>query len=177
MMNFTELTGGARASMIAEFDAEQASRAPFQPVRLNAEGRRRWPELMRETITDHARPGSVRSSSTTGLIVAEELSARTKSGLRAVNLAAAAETMATSEFNTWNVRGLSALLLAEGVQQVRVYRAADAQGRPDQCGAYEGQVVDTQAVYDGHRRRYHPVAEDVFAIPFQPICHHSIERA
>jgi hypothetical protein len=177
LLSLTEMTPGVRASMWAEFEAEFAGGAPFFPVRLTGYGRDLWPGLLREAINDYDDEWLMDALMEPGVIVNSEMAASARLGAKAVNVAAAARTMAMSEFNTWYVRGLSALLLAEGVPTVRVYRAADPRWSSAACAQHEGQIVDTQVMYDGHRARYWPVQSDVFAIPFQPNCHHSIQRA
>lgn len=85
--------------------------------------------------------------------------------------------LATNEFNTWYVRGLSGLLLDEGMVQCEVYRAGHPKWEPSECSKHEGEIVAVQDVYAGHRRRYWPVPDPTaFSIPFQPGCHHSIRR-
>lgn len=176
LLNLTELTPDVRASMLAEFETELAGGAPFFPARLTDDGRKLWPDLLRLAITDHDDEWLMTALLEEGLIVNVEPSARAHAGVKAVNVRAAAETMAMSEFNTWYVRGLSALLLAEGVLTVRVYRAAMPKWAVAGCDVHDGQVMDTQLVFDGHRARYWPARTDAFAIPYQPNCHHSIER-
>ncbi|VXB72526.1 hypothetical protein [Aeromicrobium sp. 9AM] len=176
LLNLTELTPDVRASMLAEFEAELAGATPFYPARLTPAGRDRWPDLLREAISNHDDEWLMEALLEDGLIVGFEMSASARSGVKSVNVRSAAQTMAMSEFNTWYVRGLSAMLLTEGIVTVRVYRAGMPKWSVAGCDVHDGQVVETQVMYEGHRARYWPTRTNVFAIPYQPNCHHSIQR-
>jgi hypothetical protein len=176
MLNLLNLDPATRTKMIEEYDAEQ-SRWPYIPPTLSVFGRSIWPGVMREAIVngdDHTlnlvllhAPGVFNPQ--------EEYRRGGTVRLRALNPVQAAERLATSEFNTWYVRGFAARCLAEGIDTLQVYRAAEAKWAPAECSTHEGMVVSTRAVYDGHRARYWPVKQpDAFSIPFQPGCHHSV---
>jgi len=174
-----ELDTATREHMLREFTAEQSSPNPYVPMRLTPYGADIWPTLLEEAIgtgSDESLQMELRNSP--GLFVGRETYFRNGSMReRAVNHAQASEMLATSEFNTWYVRGLSAKLMAAGVPYVEVYRAANAKWQPSGCSAHEGRMVSTADVYDGHRAAYWPVDNPTaFSVPFQPGCHHSIRR-
>ena len=179
MLALTELDAATRGHMEAEFADELSRPDRFVPLRLTPHGRSVWPKLMGEAIrsgddaTLHA-----------ALAADPELINRTeiyeRNGVlreRKVNRAQAAEMLSTSEFNTFYVRGLSAKLLAEGVETVEIYRAAEPRWSAAACASHEGLVVQTRAVYEGHRATYWPEANPgEFSVPFHSGCHHSIRR-
>jgi hypothetical protein len=53
-MNFTELDSTTREWMIQRFEVEEASSNPYRSEVLTELGLRRWPDIMRQTITDPA---------------------------------------------------------------------------------------------------------------------------
>lgn len=174
-LEFSELNSRTRDFMLREFDAEQAGGLPYEPRVLSAHGLNEWPGLMREAINrgnDETLTAALRSES--ALLNSHETWAK---GVRVVNHFQASERLAMGEFNTAYVRGLTALLLEEGVDQVEVYRAAPPKWQSADCAAHEGVSVSAQKVYDGHRSRYWPVEDSsAFSIPFHAGCHHSVRR-
>ena len=174
-----ELDDTTREHMLREFEMEMSSENPFKPATLSLKGRAAWPNLMRDAIRD-GHDGTLHAALLNDPALFNSHESYVRNGVahqRAINHEQASERLATSEFNTWYVRGLSARLLAEGVETVEVYRAATPRWEPGGCAAHEGMIASVQAVYDGHRSAYWPVSNpDAFAIPFQAGCHHSIRR-
>lgn len=89
-----------------------------------------------------------------------------------------AKRFGITDFNTWYVRGLSAKLIQEGVEECEIYRADRAYVPRASCRGLEGAVLRTVDVYEGHRKTYHHPALDrrALSIPAGPNCHHSIQR-
>ena len=174
-----ELDPTTREYMLREFESEIASSTPYVPATLSETGIAAWPELARSAIRegdDATLLASLLADPT--LFRSHEANLRKGATRPAViNHRQASDRLATSEFNTWYVRGLSARLLAEGVTEVEVYRAAPPKWKIASCAAHEGRIVQVQVVYDGHRSAYWPESNPTaFAIPFQAGCHHSIRR-
>lgn len=175
-LNFTELDATTRAIMRREFDTEQSDAGRYLPTSLNAVGLAAWPGLMRAAV-DSGDDATLRDS----LLQNPSFfytSIATKKGPRLVNFDQAATRLATSEFNTLYVRGLAARLLGEEIEFVQVYRAAPATFTVASCARHEGAIARAEDVYEGHRADYHPAGgrQAVISIPFQPGCHHSIQR-
>lgn len=178
-LTFDELDAGTREHMLREFVAERESLDPYVPFRLTPHGVDLWPTLMEEAIesgSDESLHLALRGAS--GVLVSQETWVRNGiTRVRAVNHNQASEMLATSEFNTWYVRGLSAKLLQEGVANVEVYRAGVPKWEVAGCASHEGRIVAAKDVYDGHRAAFWPVENPTaFSVPFQPGCHHSIRR-
>ena len=173
-----ELDPTTRQHMLREFEAELAGN-PYLPASLSEQGRAAWPDLMRRAILE-GDDTTLRAALLTDPTLLRPRETAVRSGVaheRNVNFAQASQRLATGEFNTWYVRGLSARLLAEGVESVEVYRAAVPKWEPAACSSHEGAVVAVRDVYEGHRARYWPTENpDGFSVPFQPGCHHSIRR-
>lgn len=165
--------------MSAEFQAELDGTNYFVPSRLTSYGRSRWPDLLHDSIRSGDDETLFDALAVDPALICEtEMYER--GGIlreRRVNAAQAARMLATSEFNTIYVRGLSAKLLSEGVESVEIYRAGAPLWSVAACTSHEGLVVATQDVYDGHRARYWPTMNPhAFSVPFHSGCHHSIRR-
>ena len=177
-MRFEELTVATRASMLKEFDMEQAGN-PYRSKLLTIAGTAAFPDLMREAILTGNEETLLASLLVTGYWqVAEPYDRNGHSHTRAVNPRQAAERLAITEFNTCYVHGLAGLLQEEGVTECVIYRAGSPRWESGNCQRWEGQTVSVAAVYNGHRATYWPRRNPgVFSVPFGPDCHHSIRRA
>lgn len=173
-----DLDPATRKHMLDEFDAEQAG-LPYLSTALSAHGRSIWPTLMREAAAygDDVTLLSDLLSIPDAFNQQESYQRQGITRTRAVNARQAAERLATSEFNTWYVRGVAARFISEGISHVLIYRAADAKWAVAACTEHEGTIVSVQDVYDGHRATYWPIANpSAFSVPFQAGCHHSIRK-
>jgi hypothetical protein len=178
-MFFEELNDNTRKYMLREFVAEQNSTAPYRSSILTVAGLAAFPELMtnalrlgnEQTLTATLAKSGYWSSTETYIVngITRE---------RKVNIYQAAERLSITEFNTWYVRGLSCLLLHEGVSTCQIYRAGEPKWSPAECSDHEGRIVSVQEIYEGHRARYWPLPGNPHAlsIPFAPGCHHTIRR-
>ena len=177
-MNFEELDRTTRRYMLQEFEAEIASDNPYFGKNLSAAGRSPFPELMRAAINGGSEETLGAALNRPGLWKDKETYER--NGVRRqrrINVRQASERLALTEFNTWYVRGLARRLMDEGEEHCQVYRAAQPRWEPADCAAHENQVFPLQEIYEGHRARYWPVANDgALSIPFGPGCHHTIRR-
>jgi hypothetical protein len=178
-MNFEELDEVTRGYMLKEFEGEESTPGPYRGKVLSLTGLAAWNGLMSEAI---------RSGNEESLTVSLQNQAYwqptetyIKNGVqrvRNVNSQQAAERLALTEFNTWYVRGLSKRFLDEGVAECQAYRGAIPKWEPGDCTSHEGQILQVQVIYSGHRKRYWPEPGDTTAlsIPFGPGCHHTIRR-
>jgi len=180
-MIFTELDGTTRKWMLRRFEAEESGGNPYRSEVLSQFGLARWPDIMREAITDPDgsevtlalalnRPGYLQASET-----------YVRNGVtrwRSVNPAQASERLALTEFNTWYVAGLAARLLEEGVTDCRVYRAGMPRWQAAECSVHEDQAYTVAEIIAGHRIGYWPPPgmPGRLSIPAGPGCHHTIGR-
>jgi hypothetical protein len=179
-MNYTELDEKTRAIMLSEFDAEQAGGNPYRSKALSPNGQQVFPQLMRDAIKQGTEVSLMSALADASLWNPMETYVR--DGVlreRKLNVQQSAERLATTEFSTWYVRGLTKRLLNEGVNKCQVYRGAQPKWEPGECSEHEGQIVDVKTIYKNHRVRYWPEPgnKDAFSIPFGPGCHHLIKRA
>ena len=177
-MVFEELNAATRAMMLQELERELRGATPYLGKGLSAPGRSAFPDLMRAAVqagddgTLFAALNRADFWSPT-----EEYVRDGTTRTRNVNVAQTSERLASSEFNTWYVRGLSRLLKDQGIAKCQAYRAAQPKWEPGECQQHEGQIYDVDLIYMGHRARYWPVANPAaFSVPFGPGCHHTIRR-
>jgi hypothetical protein len=180
VMAFEELDDTTREYMLREFEDEESSGNPYRGQNLSPQGRAAFPDLMREAIAGGTEETLARALQDARYWNRREhyVTRQGRAAQRDVNINQAAERLATSEFNTWYVRGLCRRLLDEGVSQCQAYRAAEPKWEHGECARYEGEVFDVEEIYAGHRARYWPPPGDATAvsIPFTPGCHHTIRR-
>lgn len=172
MMRFEELDEATRASMLMEFNLEQAA-VPYLSPTLSLPGQTAFVTLMQEAISNGNEQTLIAS-----LTDARYWNRTNARGAR-VNVAAAAERLGLTEFNTWYVRGLAKRLLDEGASECQVYRAAlPSSSERSECTQHEGQICSLESIYHGHRARYWPKPGNstAFSIPSGPNCHHTIRR-
>ena len=173
-MNFEELTPPVRVPMLAAYDAEVDSGRPYESSVMSPEGLAAYPDLLREAL----RAGD--EVTLTRAISNPRYWKATNARGAAVNPAASASALALTEFNTWYVAGLAAVLQAEGATDCDVYRAENPEGDQGKCKAHEEQTYPLVDVIAGHRIQYWPrtgqPVRDAFCVPAVTNCHHTIRR-
>ncbi len=177
--NFEELNDLTRKYMLMEFEAEEQGGMPYRSSYLSSAGSKMFPALMAQAIRNGNEETLEDSLRHPNYWI--PFDTRTRAGhleKYRVNPANAARMLASSEFNTWYVRGFARRLIEEGEEFCRVYRAAPALQPRTECMIHEGQIYRLQDIYDGHRRRYwvEPIDKNALSIPTGPNCHHTIGR-
>lgn len=168
-MHYEELDSTTRRFMLDEFGREVAGGLPYRSRRLTDAGWAAWQPAMREAINE-GNEVTLAGSMNKALFW--------KAAKSPASCAGYARTLALTEFSTWYVRGLSARLLKEGVEQCEVYRGEEALVRRCECTEWEGRTFDTRVIYNGHRARYHGPAKNrrTISVPSGVNCHHAIRR-
>lgn len=175
---FEELDSKTRQYMKEEFEKEQKSNNPYISPRLSTEGQRVFSSLMivaissgdEETLKNELCKKQYFNDT-------EQYERNGERKERIINYEQASEQLAFSEFNTWYVRGLTKKLIDEGIEKCQIYRVKQPKWEPAECSIHEGQIVDVEIIYNGHRSKYWPKKNgSAFSIPAQPGCHHSIRR-
>ena len=161
MFGFEELNDKTRSYMLSEFEKEEQSGDPYRSKRLSLECLIEFPDLMRKAITT-----GDECSLTAGLLF---------NSYWLEHIPGQVGMLAITEFNTWYVRGLTKLLMDEGILDCQVYNAC-----PELSCAhyYEDHVFTVTDVYTGHRRCYHGPNRSHIAlsIPEHPNCGYSVRR-
>ena len=179
MMNFEELDDKTRQYMLKEFQDEEKSGNPYRSKRLSALGLEKFPSLMEKGIKNGNEVTLEKDLNDSSYWKSSETSHSGKGTAFSKNIPSdASKMLALSEFSTWYTRGLSKILIDEGVTECEVYRADTAAVPRCECTKWERLKTDVQQAYDGHRKRYHHenIDRKAFSIPSGPNCHHSIRR-
>jgi hypothetical protein len=180
-MIFTELDGTTREWMLRRFEAEESGGNPYRSEVLTRLGLARWPDIMREAITDPDGSEVTLAFALNRPDYWQATEIYVRNGItrqRSVNPSQASERLAITEFNTWYVAGLAARLQEEGVTDCRVYRAGMPKWQPAECSVHEGQTYAVAEIIAGHRVGYwpQPGVPGRLSIPAGPGCHHTIGR-
>jgi hypothetical protein len=177
MMDFKELDDKTRHYMLEEFQKEEKSGNPYRSKRLTALGLEKFPTLMEKTIKSGNELTLEADLNNKSYWKSSEISHSKGTAFSKDVPSDAAKTLALSEFSTWYTRGLSKKFIDEGQQECEIYRAQSTEDPRCSCSKLEGHRFKVKEVYDGHRAKYHPVANySAFSIPSGPNCHHTIRR-
>lgn len=177
-MKFEELDETTRRYMLEEFQNEEKSGNPYRSSRMSTEGLANIARHIEEAIKS-GNENTLAATLSNGRYWTQYETRRRKDTTyqSEIDPKVAAKVFALTEFNTWYVRGLAKRLMEEGQKECEIYRAESADQPRCECSRYEGQRLELQKIYDGHRAKYHPVANyGAFSIPSGPSCHHTIRR-
>jgi hypothetical protein len=173
-MRYEDLDHETRRWMYEEFMHEEST-DPYRSPTLSAKGKKVFPVAMERAIAEGDEDTLTKALGAPDLWAPFEPSPQ--GGVRPVDPARAARSLARMEFNTWYVRGLCRRLFEEGETVVQVYRAAEEDAPGDECKAFENLFLEVRYLYNGHRIKYWPVRnERAFSIPCGPQCRHTIRR-
>ncbi len=132
MIEYEDLDDQTRKFMLHEFDSDAAKGILYLSPRLNSEGRRDYPSLLRTAIINHDDLWLARQLRDNRLIKTYEVRRKPGGGcIRARVPHSAADTLAEGEFNRFFIRGLCARAVEQGTNVVQIYRGkAVRQARP-----------------------------------------------
>lgn len=175
---FEELDDTTRRYMLEEFQKEEKSGNPYRSSRMSAEGLANVARHMEDAIKSGNENTLAASLSNRNYWKQYETRrGKNTTSQVEINPIEAAKVLGLTEFNTWYVRGVAKRLMDEGQKYCEIYRSESADKPRCQCSIYEGQKIELQKIYEGHRAKYHPVANyGAFSIPSGPNCHHTIKR-
>jgi hypothetical protein len=131
--NFQNLDEKTRQLMVEEVETARATGNLYFSKRFNDLGNARWPDLLREAAAAHTEHWLAYMIEAGGLMKGVEVS-RTRSGGYTTKHVpnTAAETLAEGQFNRFYIIGVCRRAIAEGKNQVIVYRAKErTEHRPE----------------------------------------------
>lgn len=149
-LNLVDLVPETRTRMLEEIDRDLEDGELYRSPRLNDEGRNEYPDLLKESVTNHDEDwlaGQIRQN---GLLKAmEEKKARGGVGTTTAKVpVTAADTLAQGEFNRFYIRALCVRATAEG-RALQVYRARPSSNPRPESEAMIGTTVDPERLlYD-----------------------------
>ena len=160
-LQLANLDDRTRPYMLEELERDLSSDNLYDSPRLSAEGHAQYPMLLRSAIQS-GDDGTLADSLRSLLVAARPR--RTKGGYTMAKLPEGAEeTLAEGEFNRYYARGLCLRALADGIDEVVVYRAKAVRSpRPD-SQAMIGQRIPAERLLEDLRT--HPGIEPALGLP------------
>jgi hypothetical protein len=142
-INYKNLDEKTREYMLKELEMDIKQGELYISPRLNSNGQRMWPELLKEAIIRHNDDWVATQLNVRGCMKSHE-ERRLRSGKITVAKVpvSAPETLAEGEFNRFYARGLCARAIAEGISEVVVYRGKQVQQPRPESQAMIGRVID-----------------------------------
>lgn len=147
--NFLNLDDETRRFMVSEIEKALDDGQVYFSKRFNEAGYAKWPELLLEAARKHDEHWLAYQLETQGLMKGIEES-RTPSGGYTVKHVphTAAETMAEGQFNRFYILGLCHRALAEGVDEVIIYRAKDVSQPRSESERIVGETRDPKELIE-----------------------------
>ncbi|MHB1318703.1 MAG: hypothetical protein ACYCYF_08820 [Anaerolineae bacterium] len=157
-LRYQNLDDQTRVYMLAEYDRDSADGRLYVCKRLKDAGRRHFPALLRRAIEQHDDHWLAEQ-------LHELLLLTTFSGTGGPAVGTqVAEAIAEAEFNRYYMRGLCARAVAEGIEQVQVYRAKVVATRNAQTLEHIGQSLSASALLAEFRNAHE--TDPALASPF-----------
>ena len=123
-MNFVNLDDKTRKFMLEEFETDITGDKLYSGKYLTEDGKRKYVTFMREAIKSGDDMSLAKNLSTSGMMVAKYQKRKPKGGFTLADVPVTApETLAEGEFNRFYCRGVCRRAIAEGLEEVEVYRA------------------------------------------------------
>lgn len=149
-LNLVDLVPETRTHMLEEIERDIEDGELYLSQRLNDEGRAEYPDLLKESVTNHDDDWLAAQIRQNGLLKAMEQK-KGRGGVGTTNARVpvnAAETLAQGEFNRFYIRGLCVRASAEG-KKLEVYRARPSSNPRPESEAMIGTMVDPEKLlYD-----------------------------
>jgi hypothetical protein len=159
-MRYHNLDDTTRAFMLSEYDRDSGDGQLYVCKRLKDAGRRQFPVLLRQAIAQHD-DGWLAEQLRELLL----LTSYSGTGVPGVGTQVA-EGIAEGEFNRYYMRGLCARAIAEGVEQVQVYRAKVVATRNHQTLERIGQSLSPAKLLAEFHSAH--ISDPALASPFGP---------
>lgn len=146
-LNLMNLDKRTREFMLEEFERDLSSGKLYLSPRLTPKGQTQYAELLRTSITD-GNDVSLEATLRGPGILRDAEERRTPSGGTTVAKVptTAAETLAEGEFNRFYLRGLCRRCMADGIQELLIYRAKQVTNPRPESVANVGSKVDVAAL-------------------------------
>jgi len=150
---YKNLDEKTREFMLKELEMDIEQRKIYISSRLNALGQSNWANLLKEAITHHNDDWLANQLKVMRYMNMHE-TRKTKTG-KVINAKVpvnASETLAEGEFNRYYARGLCVRAIAEGIDEVVVYRGKEVQNPRIESQNKIGQRVNAKNLLEDLRR-------------------------
>lgn len=149
-LKLVDLVPETRTHMLEEIERDIGDGELYLSQRLDDEGRNKYPDLLKESVTSHDDEWLSSQIRQNGLLKAtEQKKGRGGVGMTTARVpVTAAETLAQGEFNRFYIRGLCVRAIAEG-KKLEVYRARlSSNPRPESEAMIGTIVAPEKLLYD-----------------------------
>lgn len=146
-LHYDNLDYDTRRYMVGEFDDDVSNGRLYISPRLSAEGRREYPDLLREALELHDDAWLAGQIRDRGLLNSHEPRRTPSGGQTMAKIPVTAhQTMADGEFNRFYCRGVCARVTASGPGEVEVYRGQQSARPRPESEALIGRRLDAEGV-------------------------------
>ncbi|MGN6367039.1 MAG: hypothetical protein ACTHN5_02140 [Phycisphaerae bacterium] len=166
MLNLVNLDEKTRHHMLQELDADVTADTLYRSPRLNDEGRRVYPQLLREACANHDDQWLALQLRNQGCFLEKE-TRRTKTGVISANVPITApQTLAEGEFNRYYARGLCRRAIDGAIPLLLIYRAKEVENPRSESLRLIGTQISPKALLDDLRA--HPGMDTALRLPPGP---------
>jgi len=147
VLNLANLDAATRAQMVAEISADVDARRLYLSNRLSVAGAQEYPRLLREAAERSNDGWLANELRQPGRLNEMEERRKPKGGTTMVRVPVTApETLAEGEFNRFYIRGLCLRSIAEGIEELTIYRAKEVDNPRPGSEAKIGERISAQAL-------------------------------
>ncbi len=151
-IRYDSLDQRTRDLMAQELDRDSSDGTLYVSPRLTDEGQQQWPELLREAILSHDDDWLASELRSKHLIRDTEQRKKPKGGFTTAKVPVTApDTLSEGEFNRFYARGTCARAVADGVDEVEVYRGKSVENPRSASQAMIGKRIPANALLDDLR--------------------------
>lgn len=162
--NFDENT---RLFIIEEIDRDSANGRLYISSRLNSRGQNEYPQLLRVAAAAHDDAWLAAELRNRGLLKTHEEKKKPKGGSTIAKVPESApDTLAEGEINRFYIRGVCLRAMAEGIDNVIVYRAKPVSNPRRESEALIGKSMPAEKVLQDIRE--HPGIDTALGLPPGP---------
>lgn len=166
-LNYRNLDDRTRHFIVAEVESDVASARLYISPRLNDEGTRVWPSLLKEAAVSHTDAWLAAETRARRLLKTHEERRKPKGGATVAQVPANAhETLAEGEFNRFYVRGLCLRAIDENIPELVAYRARHSDNPRPESEAIVGRRFAPAALLNDLRSS--PGVEPALGVPPGP---------
>jgi hypothetical protein len=166
-IRYVNLDKVTRGLMIAEIEAGPL----YQSPRLNEDGLRRWPGLLKEAAQSHDDDWLAQELIALRLFkLREQYTPRNgRPTWRNINVESSAVMLAEGEFNRFYLRGLCLRAKQDGITHLKVYRGKQVSEPRPESQAKIGTLIEASTLLDVLRKEdFVSMEQSFFAIPSGP---------
>lgn len=151
-LNYKNLDENTRRFMVSEVERDVSAGTLYVSPRLNEEGARQWPALLKEAAQSRDDAWLASTLRDRHLLRTHEERRKPKGGTTIAQVPATAnETLSEGEFNRFYVRGVCSRAINEGISHVTVYRARHSDNPRPESQAIIGKSFDPGALLNDIR--------------------------